>query len=49
MFVYWVYSYLECYGFINFGIYKRIKFLLIKKIGKVIIIGFGVLGLVVVW
>lgn len=40
-----VHSYLERHGLINFGIYKRIKPLPIKKTGKVIIIGSGVSGL----
>ncbi|XP_035685902.1 lysine-specific histone demethylase 1A-like isoform X6 [Branchiostoma floridae] len=40
-----VHSYLERHGYINFGVYKRIKPLPTKKIGKVIVIGAGVSGL----
>ncbi|TRY95104.1 hypothetical protein DNTS_016341 [Danionella cerebrum] len=40
-----IHSYLERHGFINFGIYKRVKPLPTKKTGKVIIIGAGVSGL----
>lgn len=40
-----VHAYLERYGFINFGVYKRLKMLPVKKVGKVIIIGAGISGL----
>uniref|UniRef100_A0A9J7Y9K2 Lysine-specific histone demethylase 1A n=1 Tax=Cyprinus carpio carpio TaxID=630221 RepID=A0A9J7Y9K2_CYPCA len=40
-----IHSYLERHGFINFGVYKRVKPLPTKKTGKVIVIGGGVSGL----
>lgn len=40
-----VHSFLERNGFINFGIFKRIKPIPTKKYGKVIVIGAGIAGL----
>lgn len=40
-----VHEYLERHGFINFGIFKRMKPLPTKKNGKVIVIGAGISGL----
>ncbi|XP_033219519.1 lysine-specific histone demethylase 1A [Belonocnema kinseyi] len=40
-----VYAFLERHGFINFGIFKRLKPLPTKKLGKVIVIGAGIAGL----
>ncbi|KAG8197720.1 hypothetical protein JTE90_001642 [Oedothorax gibbosus] len=40
-----VHAFLERYGFINFGVFKRLKMLPVKKVGKVIIIGAGISGL----
>lgn len=40
-----IHSYLDRYGFINFGIFKREKTVSTKKTGKVIIIGAGIAGL----
>lgn len=40
-----IHAFLERYGFINFGVFKRLKMLPVKKIGKVIIIGAGISGL----
>ncbi|EDW70406.1 possible lysine-specific histone demethylase 1 [Drosophila virilis] len=42
-----VHSFLERHGFINFGIFKRITPIPIKKLGKVIVIGAGISGLAV--
>ncbi|XP_025419821.1 lysine-specific histone demethylase 1A [Sipha flava] len=43
--IYRIFTYLERHGFINFGVFKRLKPLPIKKIGKAIIIGAGIAGL----
>ncbi|KAL1131629.1 hypothetical protein AAG570_011243 [Ranatra chinensis] len=40
-----IHSYLERHGLINFGIFKRLKPLPIKKQGRVIVIGAGIAGL----
>ncbi|XP_058118731.1 possible lysine-specific histone demethylase 1 [Anopheles ziemanni] len=40
-----VHAFLERHGFINFGIFKRLKPLPVKKIAKVIVIGAGISGL----
>uniref|UniRef100_S4R7V8 Lysine-specific histone demethylase 1A n=1 Tax=Petromyzon marinus TaxID=7757 RepID=S4R7V8_PETMA len=40
-----VFNYLERHGLINFGIFKRVKPLPVKKVGKVMVIGAGVSGL----
>ncbi|XP_048768559.2 lysine-specific histone demethylase 1A-like isoform X4 [Ostrea edulis] len=40
-----VHAYLERFGYINFGVFKRLKPLPVKKHGKVIIIGGGIAGL----
>lgn len=40
-----VHAFLERHGFINFGIFKRLKPLPIKKLAKVIVIGAGISGL----
>ncbi|XP_035207347.1 lysine-specific histone demethylase 1A-like [Stegodyphus dumicola] len=40
-----VHAFLERHGFINFGVFKRLKMLPLKKAGKVIIIGAGISGL----
>lgn len=40
-----IHAYLERHGFINFGIFKRIKSIPIKKLAKVIVIGAGISGL----
>ncbi|XP_029159001.1 lysine-specific histone demethylase 1A [Nylanderia fulva] len=40
-----IHAFLERHGFINFGIFKRIKSLPTKKLGKVIVIGAGIAGL----
>lgn len=40
-----VHAFLERNGFINFGVFKRIKPLPAKKFGKVIVIGAGIAGL----
>ncbi|XP_069128605.1 lysine-specific histone demethylase 1A-like isoform X3 [Argopecten irradians] len=40
-----VHAYLERFGYINFGVYKRLKPLPVKKHGRVIIIGAGIAGL----
>ncbi|XP_021942800.1 lysine-specific histone demethylase 1A-like isoform X3 [Zootermopsis nevadensis] len=40
-----VHGFLERHGFINFGIFKRLKSLPAKKQGKVIVIGAGIAGL----
>ncbi|EDX11196.1 GD14861 [Drosophila simulans] len=42
-----VHSFLERHGFINFGIFKRLKPIPAKKLGKVIVIGAGISGLAV--
>ncbi|XP_065341084.1 lysine-specific histone demethylase 1A isoform X3 [Cloeon dipterum] len=44
-FVLRIHSFLERHGFINFGIFKRIKPLPTKKYGKAIVIGAGIAGL----
>lgn len=41
-----VHTFLERHGFINFGIFKRLKPLPTKKIAKVIVIGAGISGLI---
>jgi lysine-specific histone demethylase 1 len=41
-----VHAFLERHGFINFGVFKRLKPLPNKKFGKVIIIGAGIAGLI---
>lgn len=40
-----VHAFLERHGFINFGIFKRLKPIPSKKLGKVIVIGAGISGL----
>ncbi|XP_017490597.1 PREDICTED: possible lysine-specific histone demethylase 1 isoform X3 [Rhagoletis zephyria] len=40
-----VHSFLERHGFINFGIFKRLRPIPTKKLGKVIVIGAGISGL----
>ena len=40
-----VHAFLERHGYINFGVYKRVKNLEAKKTGKVIVIGAGIAGL----
>ncbi|XP_011873166.1 PREDICTED: lysine-specific histone demethylase 1A [Vollenhovia emeryi] len=40
-----IHAFLERHGFINFGIFKRLKPLPSKKLGKVIVIGAGIAGL----
>lgn len=40
-----IHAFLERYGFINFGVFKRIKNPPLKKLGKVIVIGAGIAGL----
>ncbi|XP_017842352.2 possible lysine-specific histone demethylase 1 [Drosophila busckii] len=42
-----VHSFLERHGFINFGIFKRLRPIPTKKLGKVIVIGAGISGLAV--
>ncbi|PSN47346.1 Lysine-specific histone demethylase 1A [Blattella germanica] len=44
-FVMRIHAFLERHGFINFGIFKRLKSLPVKKRGKVIVIGAGIAGL----
>ena len=41
-----VYLFLERYGFINFGIYKKIEELAVKRKEKVLVIGAGISGLI---
>lgn len=41
-----VYLYLERYGYINFGIYKKIEELRVKRKEKVIVVGAGIAGLI---
>lgn len=43
--VYRVHAFLERNGYINFGIFKRLKPIPSKKYGKVIVIGAGIAGL----
>ncbi|CAG0882080.1 unnamed protein product [Cyprideis torosa] len=40
-----IHAFLERFGYINFGMYRRIKPLMIQKRGRVIIIGAGISGL----
>ncbi|PSN36278.1 Lysine-specific histone demethylase 1A [Blattella germanica] len=40
-----VHAFLERYGYINFGIFKRLKQIPTKKQGKVIVVGAGIAGL----
>ncbi|XP_014271048.1 lysine-specific histone demethylase 1A-like [Halyomorpha halys] len=40
-----IHSYLERHGLINFGVFKRLKPLPVKKYGRVIVIGAGIAGL----
>jgi len=40
-----IHAFLERHGFINFGIFKRLKSIPVKKHGKVIVIGAGIAGL----
>lgn len=40
-----VHAFLERHGYVNFGVYKRVKNLETKKTGKVIVIGAGIAGL----
>ncbi|XP_041351002.1 lysine-specific histone demethylase 1A-like [Gigantopelta aegis] len=40
-----IHSFLERYGFFNFGVYKRLKPIPAKKHGRVIIVGAGMAGL----
>lgn len=39
-----IHEYLERHGFINYGIFKRLKPIPSKKLGKVIVIGAGISG-----
>jgi len=41
-----IHAFLERYGFINFGVYRRIKPLPVNKVGRVIVIGSGMSGLI---
>jgi lysine-specific histone demethylase 1 len=41
-----IHSFLERNGFINFGVFKRLKPLPVKRHGKVIVIGAGIAGLI---
>ncbi|CAG0881758.1 unnamed protein product [Darwinula stevensoni] len=41
-----VHSYLQRYGYINFGIFKRVSMLPKEKHGKIIIVGAGISGLI---
>lgn len=41
-----VHAYLERHGFINFGVFKKLKPPPKEKIGKVIVIGAGIAGLI---
>ncbi|XP_064629028.1 lysine-specific histone demethylase 1A-like [Lineus longissimus] len=40
-----VHAYLERHGYINFGVFKRLKPMPVKRLGRVIIIGAGISGL----
>ncbi|XP_046399072.1 lysine-specific histone demethylase 1A-like [Ischnura elegans] len=40
-----IHAFLERHGYINFGIFKRMKSLPVKKHGKIIVIGAGIAGL----
>lgn len=40
-----IHEYLERHGFINFGIFKRLKPIPTKKMAKVIVIGAGISGM----
>lgn len=40
-----IHEFLERHGYINFGIFKRLKPIPSKKLGKVIVIGAGISGL----
>ena len=40
-----IHAFLERYGYINFGVYRRIKPLPVNKIGRVIVIGAGMSGM----
>ncbi|OXU27976.1 hypothetical protein TSAR_012260 [Trichomalopsis sarcophagae] len=40
-----IHAFLERHGFINFGVFKRLKPIPTKKLGKVIVIGAGIAGL----
>lgn len=40
-----IHAFLERHGFINFGVFKKLKSPPVKKIGKVIVIGAGIAGL----
>ncbi|XP_032685296.1 lysine-specific histone demethylase 1A isoform X2 [Odontomachus brunneus] len=40
-----IHAFLERHGFINFGVFKRLKPVPTKKLGKVIVIGAGIAGL----
>ncbi|XP_012225603.1 lysine-specific histone demethylase 1A isoform X2 [Linepithema humile] len=40
-----IHAFLERHGFINFGVFKRLKSLPTKKLGKVVVIGAGIAGL----
>ncbi|CAE1295017.1 Lysine-specific histone demethylase 1 homolog 1,Lysine-specific histone demethylase 1 homolog 2,Possible lysine-specific histone demethylase 1,Protein FLOWERING LOCUS D,Lysine-specific histone demethylase 1 homolog 3,Lysine-specific histone demethylase 1A [Acanthosepion pharaonis] len=40
-----IHAYLDRYGYINFGVFKRLKPLPVKKHGRVVIIGAGMAGL----
>ncbi|XP_012272310.1 lysine-specific histone demethylase 1A [Orussus abietinus] len=40
-----IHAFLERHGFINFGVFKRLKPIPSKKLGKVIVIGAGIAGL----
>lgn len=40
-----IHAFLERNGYINFGIFKRVRTLPVKKLGKIIVIGAGIAGL----
>ncbi|XP_020284295.1 lysine-specific histone demethylase 1A [Pseudomyrmex gracilis] len=40
-----IHAFLERHGFINFGVFKRLKPIPTKKLGKVIVVGAGIAGL----
>ena len=40
-----VHAFLERHGYVNFGVYKRVKSFEARKTGKVIVIGAGIAGL----
>ncbi|XP_050424955.1 lysine-specific histone demethylase 1A [Adelges cooleyi] len=40
-----IHAYLERHGYINFGVFKRLKTVPSKKVGRVVVIGAGIAGL----